>query len=58
MRWDSKFLPNIVGEVQKVDRVAVLVSEDWLEKLLTGPKMKRDMGKEQSDACSKVIKVW
>ncbi|KAF0705549.1 Uncharacterized protein FWK35_00037982, partial [Aphis craccivora] len=58
LHWDSKLLPNIVDGVQKVDRVAVLVSGGGLEKLLEVPKIIKGTGKEQADACLTVLDEW
>lgn len=57
LHWDSKLLPNVVDGVQKVDRVAVLVS-GGLEKLLAVPEIIKGTGKEQADACLTVLDEW
>lgn len=58
LHWDSKLLPSITGGVEKVDRVAVLVTGGGTEKLLAVPKIKRGTGQEQADACLKVLDEW
>jgi len=54
LHCDGKLLPNIV-DVQKVDKVAVLVSGGGLEKLLAVPEIIKGTRNEQADACLTVL---
>lgn len=58
LHWDSKLLPDISGKKDTVDRVAILVTGGGEEKLLAVPKIARGTGKEQADACIKVLNDW
>lgn len=49
LHWDGKLLSDIVGGgTEKVDRVAILVTGDGVERLLGVPKNLRGTGQEQA----------
>lgn len=58
MHWDGKLLPNIVGGVEKVDRIAVIVTGGEIEKLLAVPAVKKGTGQEQATACLQTLDDW
>lgn len=58
LHWDGKLLPNITGGVEKVDRVAVIISGNGEEKLLAVPPIKKGTGQEQATACLKILEEW
>jgi hypothetical protein len=58
LHWDGKMLPDIGGSTETVDRIAVLVTGNGIEKLLAVPKIGRGTGEEQAAACLKVLDDW
>lgn len=60
LHWDGKLLPDIAGTGAKktVDRIAVIVTGNGIEKLLAVPKIGRGTGEEQAAACLKVLDDW
>ena len=58
LHWDGKMLPDIGGGTETVDRIAVLVTGNGIEKLLVVPKIGRGTGEEQASACLKVLDDW
>ena len=51
LHWDSKLLPDISGNKEIVDRVAILITSGNIEKLLAVPKISCGTGQEQCNAC-------
>ena len=58
LHWDGKLLPDITGSKETVDRIAVIVTGNGLEKLLAVPKIGRGTGEEQAAACLKILDDW
>jgi hypothetical protein len=58
LHWDGKLLPNIAGAEESVDRIAVIVTDVGIEKLLAIPKIGRGTEKDQAAACLKVLDEW
>jgi hypothetical protein len=58
LHWDGKLLPDIVNTNETVDRIAVVVTGEGVEKLLGVPKIGSGTGREQADICVKVIDEW
>jgi len=58
LHWDGKLLPCIDGTKETVDRIAVIVTGNGVEKLLTVPKIGKGTGEEQAAACLKVLDDW
>ena len=56
LHWDGKILPDIDGK--KVDRIAVLVTENGIEQLLGIPKIRNGTGEAQANVCIEVIDEW
>ena len=51
-------LPDIAGNKELVDRIAVLVSGGEMEQLLAVPKIGRGTGQEQCNACLRALDDW
>lgn len=58
LHWDGKLLPDIGGAEETVDRIAVIVTGNGIEKLLAVPKIGRGTGSEQAAACLAVLDEW
>ena len=58
LHWDGKLLVDITGSKEMVDRIAVLVTGNGVERLLGVPKIGRGTGQEQAEACLKVLDDW
>lgn len=58
LHWDGKLLSDIVGGTEKVDRVAILVTGDGVERLLGVPKILRGTGQEQATVCLNNLDDW
>ena len=58
LHWDGKLLPDITGQKELVDRVAVLVTGGEIEQLLAVPKIGRGTGDEQCRACLQTLDDW
>ena len=58
LHWDGRLLPDITGQKQFVDRVAVLVTGGEIEQLLAVPKIGRGTGDEQCRACLQTLDDW
>ena len=50
LHWDNKLLPDIAGAEETVDRIAVIVTGNGIEKLLAVSKIGRGTGSEQAAA--------
>ena len=58
LHWDSKLLPDIAGNKETVDRIAILVTGGGEEMLLGVPKIGRGTGKDQAEACLIALDDW
>ena len=58
LHWDGKLLPDISGAKEIVNRIVVIVTGNGIEKLLAVPKIRRETGEVQTNACLKVIDDW
>jgi len=58
LHWDMKLLSDIAGTKETIDRIAVVVTGDGVEKLLAVPKIRRGAGEEQAAACIKTMDDW
>ena len=58
LHWDGKLLPDIAGSKETVDRIAVIVTGNGVEKLLAVPKIGTGTGADQAAACLKVLDDW
>ena len=57
VHWDGKMLPEVMS-IEKVDRLAVLVSGDGVMKLLGVPKILNGTGKLQAQAVFQLLEDW
>ena len=55
LHWDGKLQPDIATTKETVGRIAVIVTGDGIEKLVTIPKIERGTGNEQATACLTVL---
>ena len=55
LHWDGKLLPDIAGSKETVDRIALLVTGNGVEKLLAVAKILAGSGVDQAAACMKVL---
>jgi len=58
LHWDGKLLPDIAVSKETVDRIAVIVTGNGIEKLLAIPKIGTGTGADQAAACLKVLDDW
>jgi len=58
LHWDGKLLPDIDGSKTTVDRIAVVVSGNGQEKLLSIPKIETGTGESQAKACVDAVAKW
>ena len=58
LHWDGKLLTDIGGMKETVDRIAVIVTGNGVEKLLAVPKIGKETGQEQAAACIKTLNDW
>lgn len=56
VHWDGKIVPHVTGGV--VDRLAILVSGDGVDKLLGVPMLPSGTGKAQADAVMEALQDW
>lgn len=57
VHWDGKLLPDVTG-MEKVDRLAVIVSGSSVKKLLGVPKILSGTGRAMSDAVIECLDDW
>jgi len=55
LHWNGKLFPCINGTKETVDRIAVIVTGNGVEKLLAVPKIGKGTVEEQAAACLKVL---
>ena len=58
LHWDGKFLPDIAGSNEAVDRVAIVVTGGDMEQLLVVTKIGRSTEEEQCNACFHTLADW
>lgn len=58
LHWDGKLLPDISLGLRKVDRVAVLVTDNREEKLLGVPMVIAGTVASQAQACMTLVNDW
>ena len=58
LHWDGKLLPDITQWKAKTDRVAILVTGDNIERLLSVAKVQQGTGKQIADSCIEVVSHW
>lgn len=56
VHWDGKVVPDFSGE--KVERIAILVSGDGVDKLLAVPKLPDGTGRAQANAVLDALADW
>lgn len=57
LHWDGKLLPALKG-VEKIDRLAIIVTYDGKEQLLGAPQIETSSGEEQAFAVYQVVEKW
>lgn len=57
VHWDGKMMPEITG-VEKVDRLAILITGCDTEQLLEVPKLKSFSGKDKAEAVLGAMRQW
>ena len=58
LHWGSKLLPDISGNKEIVDQVAILITSGNIEQLLAVPKICHGTEQEQCNACIGALDDW